>query len=299
MSNPSLGHRLDPELLSHIRRLDLKARLVVEGFLAGLHRSPFHGFSVEFAEYRSYLPGDDVRRIDWKLLARTDRHYVKEYEEETNLRANILLDTSASMGYHSRGTLDKLEYGRCLAAALSYLLLNQHDSVGLALFGPGLGPYLPPSSRRAHWGQILLALDRASPSGGTDFRRILSEFSSHLRRRGLVIVISDLWDDPQRVMSSLKHLRHLKHEMLVFHLLDPDERRLPLSGQEVLVDMEDGRELEVDGSTAGEYLRSADRWTGWLGRECRRHYIDYQQVVTDQPFDRALLSYLYKRERLG
>lgn len=299
MTTAALRDRLDPGLLSHIRRLDLKARLVVEGFLAGLHRSPFHGFSVEFAEYRSYQPGDDVRRIDWKLLGRTDRHYVKEYEEETNLRANILLDTSASMGYHSRGTLDKLEYGRCLAAALSYLLLHQHDSVGLALFGAGIGPILPPRSRRSHWGQLLEAMEQAAPAGRTDFGRILSEFSRHLRRRGLVIVISDLWDDPGRVLASLKHLRHLKHELLVFHLLDPDERRLPATGREVLVDMETGQELEADGLTAGEYFQAARRWGGWLGRECRLNYIDYQQVVTDEPFDRALLRYLYKRERLG
>jgi uncharacterized protein (DUF58 family) len=295
----TLRSRLAPELLFRIRELDLKARLVVEGFLTGLHRSPFHGFSVEFAEYRAYMPGDDVRRIDWKLLARTDRHYVKEYEEETNLRANILLDTSASMGYHSRGTSDKLEYGRCLAAALSYLLLHQHDAVGLALFGRGIGPYLPPRSRRSHWGQILKALEAAVPSGRTDFGRILSDFSGHVRRRGLVIVISDLWDDPRRVISALKHLRHLKHEMLVLHLLDPDELRLPTQGQEVLVDMESGDELEVDILAAEGFRRAAGRWTERLGRECRRHLIDYQPIITDQPFDQALLRYLHKRERLG
>lgn len=299
MTRPGLQSRLSPELLSRIRELDLKARLVVEGFLAGLHRSPFHGFSVEFAEYRAYMPGDDVRRIDWKLLARTDRHYVKQFEEETNLRAHILLDTSASMGYHSRGTLEKLEYGRCLAAALSYLLLHQHDAVGLAVFGRGVGRYLPPRSRPSHWGQVLGALEAAAPAGRTDFGRMLSEFSGHVRRRGLVIVISDLWDDPQRVMSALKHLRHLKHEMLVFHLLDPDELRLPVRGSQVLVDMESGDELEVDALAAGGYLRATERWTEWLGRECRRHIIDYQLASTDTPFDRALLRYLHKRERLG
>jgi len=298
--NPgALASRLPPELLSRIRELDLKARLVVDGFLAGLHRSPCHGFSVEFAEYRAYMPGDDIRRVDWKLLARTDRHYVKEYEEETNLRAHILLDTSASMGYHSRGTLDKLEYGRCLAASLSYLLLRQHDAVGLAMFGPGVGQYLPPRSRRSHWGQILRALEAAAPGGRTDFGRILSEFAGRVRRRGLVIVISDLWDDPGRVMSALKHLRHLKHEMLVFHVLDPDEKRLPVDGPGVLVDAETGEEFEVDALSAGGYRRAAERWIEWLGRECRRHLIDYQQLGTDTPFDRALLRYLHKRERLG
>lgn len=299
MNPGALASRLPPELLSRIRELDLKARLVVDGFLAGLHRSPCHGFSVEFAEYRAYMPGDDIRRVDWKLLARTDRHYVKEYEEETNLRAHILLDTSASMGYHSRGTLDKLEYGRCLAASLSYLLLHQHDAVGLAMFGPGVGKYLPPRSRRSHWGQILRDLEAVAPGGRTDFGRILSEFAGRVRRRGLVIVISDLWDDPVRVMSALKHLRHLKHEMLVFHLLDPDERELPVRGDEVLVDMETGDELETDPLSAGEYRGAAGRWVGWLGRECRRHLIDYQQLGTDNPFDRALLRYLHKRERLG
>lgn len=299
MSPAELSWPLSPELLSRVRDLNLIARLVVEGFLAGLHRSPGRGFSVEFAEYRAYMPGDDIRHVDWKLLARTDRYYVKEFEEETNLRAHILLDTSASMGYHSQGTVGKLEYGRCLAAALAFLLLHQHDAVGLSLFSENITHYLPPRSRSSHWVRILKTLELVPGRSGTNFATILSQFSGHVRRRGLVILISDLWDRPNRVISALKHLRHLKHELLVFHLLDPRERRLDMASPGILVDMETRRELEVDGSSAAGYVRSAQEWTQWLGRECRRHYIDYQLVDTATPFDVALWRYLHKRQRLG
>jgi len=299
MNPTTLSSSLSPQFLSRVRDLNLVARLVVEGFLAGLHRSPGRGFSVEFAEYRAYMPGDDIRHLDWKLLARTDRYYVKEFEEETNLRAHILLDTSASMGYHSQGTAAKLDYGRCLAAALSFLLLHQHDAVGLSLFSDRIIHYLPPRSRSSHWTRILRSLQATSGRSGTNLETILSQFSGHVRRRGLVILISDLWDRPARVISALKHLRHLKHELLVFHLLDPRERRLDLAWPQILVDMETRQELEVDGPTAAGFARSVRGWTEWMGRECRRHDIDYQLVDTATPFDLALLRYLYKRQRLG
>ena len=291
---------LSPRLLAQIKRLDLKARMVVEGFLTGLHKSPYHGFSVEFAEYRPYLPGDELKRIDWKVLARSDKYFVKEFEEETNLKAYILLDSSASMGYHSRETDSKLEYGSSLAAALSFLLLSQNDAAGLALFNSRLQRYLPPRSRRSHWHAILQELNQAKPQGRTGYKKIFQELAGHLKRRGLLVLISDLWGDDDEIINSLKNLRHLKHEVLVFHLLDPDESSFPFRSEAVFADMETGRELQLNPADIKQkYLDALKQRTDRLGRECRRHLIDYQPIVTDQPFDQALLKYLHKRQKLG
>jgi uncharacterized protein (DUF58 family) len=297
---PDIRNDLSPRLIAQIKRLDLKARLVVEGFLTGLHKSPYHGFSVEFAEYRPYLPGDEVRRIDWKVLARSDRYFVKEFEEETNLKAYILLDSSASMGYHGPKTGSKLEYGSCLAAALSFLLLSQNDAAGLALFNSRIQKYLPPRSRRTHWHAILQELNRARPGGRTGYRNIFLELAGRIKRRGLLVVISDLWGDDGEIIDALKNLRHLKHEVLVFHLLDPDEAHFPFGPEAVFSDMETGQELQVvPADIKAKYLAALKGRTDHLGRECRRHLIDYQPVVTDQPFDQALLKYLHKRQRMG
>lgn len=291
---------LSPRLLAQIKRLDLKARMVVEGFLTGLHKSPYHGFSVEFAEYRPYLPGDEVKRIDWKVLARSDKYFIKEFEEETNLKAYILLDSSASMGYHSPNVDSKLEYGSYLAAALSFLLLSQNDAAGLALFNSRLQRYLPPRSRRSHWHAILQELNQAKPQGRTGYKKIFQELAGHLKRRGLLVLISDLWGDDDEIINSLKNLRHLKHEVLVFHLLDPDEASFPFKSEAVFADMETGQELQINpADIKQEYLKSLKKRTDHLARECRRHLIDYQAIVTDQPFDQALLKYLHKRQKLG
>jgi uncharacterized protein (DUF58 family) len=291
---------ISPRLLAQIKRLDLKARMVVEGFLTGLHKSPYHGFSVEFAEYRPYLPGDEVKRIDWKVLARSDKYFVKEFEEETNLKAHILLDSSASMGYHSQGVGSKLEYGSSLAAALSFLLLSQNDAAGLALFNSRLQRYLPPRSRRSHWHAILQELNQAQPQGQTDYKKIFQELAGHLKRRGLLVLISDLWGDDQEIINSLKNFRHLKHEVLVFHLLDPEEASFPFKSEAVFADMETGQELQINPADIRQkYLAALKQRTDHLGRECRRHLIDYQPIVTGQPFDQALLKYLHKRQKLG
>lgn len=290
---------LSPEFLAQLKGLDLRARLVVEGFLAGLHRSPYHGFSVEFAEYRSYMPGDEIKRLDWKALARSDRYYVKEFEEETNLKAYILLDSSSSMGYHRSGPT-KHQYGICLAAALSLLLLNQHDAVGLATFGPGLKSYLAPSSRRTHWRHLLERMEAEQPGGGTDFEMVFSGLAGHLKRRGLIVLISDLWDGSCQVTRALKHFRHLKHEVLLFHLLDRDEVEWPFSGPACFRDLESGEEVRLDCQAAGEgYRRQLEAWRSQLARECRLSLIDYVPLDTGQAYDRALLHYLHKRQRLG
>jgi uncharacterized protein (DUF58 family) len=297
---PDIKSNLSPRLLAQIKRLDLKARMVVEGFLTGLHKSPYHGFSVEFAEYRPYLPGDEVKRIDWKVLARSDRYFIKEFEEETNLKAYILLDSSASMGYHSPNVASKLEYGSYLAAALSFLLLSQNDAAGLALFNSRLQRYLPPRSRRSHWNAILQELNHVKPLGQTGYKKIFQELAGHLKRRGLLVLISDLWGDDDEIINSLKNFRHLKHEVLVFHLLDPDESSFSFKSEAVFADMETGQELQINPADIKlRYLKALKQRTDHLGRECRRHLIDYQAIVTDQPFDQALLKYLHKRQKLG
>jgi len=291
---------LSPDLIARIKGLDIKARLVVEGFLAGLHKSPYHGFSVEFAEYRSYMPGDEIKRIDWKALARSDRYYVKEFEEETNLKAHLLLDSSASMGYHKKGSVSKYQYGACLAAALSLLLLNQHDAVGLAIFREGISRLMAPSSRRSHWRQMLEMLDGETPSGKTDFEKLFFDLAGHLKRRGLIILISDLWDGSDAVTRALKHFRHLKHEVIIFHILDHDELALPNSGELAFEDLETGEQVRLDTSVAGpEYQKAVSDWRRGLNRECRKNLIDYVPLDTKTSFDRALLAYLHKRQRLG
>ncbi|MCU0606851.1 MAG: DUF58 domain-containing protein [Candidatus Edwardsbacteria bacterium] len=290
---------LSPELVARLRGLDLKARLVVEGFLTGLHKSPYHGFSVEFAEYRPYMPGDEPKRIDWKALARSDRYYVKEFEEETNLKAYLLLDTSASMGYRRGGAPGKLEYGACLAAALAYLLLHQHDAAGLVAFDDRIRSYLPPRSRRSHWHQLVAALERLQAGGATRFGPVFAELAGRVRRRGLIVLISDLWDGWRDVVAALRHFRHLKHEVLVFHVLDRDEIEFPFERDAVFRDLERGDELPVSPAAGRAYRLRVRDWRGSLARECRRHAIDYVPLDTATPFDRALLQYLHKRQRLG
>lgn len=295
---PQYTEFLKPEVVAKLKGIDLKARMVVEGFLAGLHRSPYKGFSAEFTEHRLYMPGDELKRIDWKVYAKTDRFVIREYEEETNLRAYIVLDTSGSMGYRS-GKLAKLDYAQCLAAALGYLLLRQKDSAGLIAFSDKIDRYIPPRSSRAHLNVLLHALSDARPGGDTSIGTTLHQLAERVKRRGLVIVISDLWDDPQQVLSGLKHFRHRKHDLLVFHLLDPNERALDFKGPVALRDLETGQEMVIDARVVREqYQRSFDDHFHQFEQGCREAGIDYHRVTTDTPFDRALFGYLERRRRM-
>jgi len=210
---------LIPEVLAKLKQIDLKAKLVVEGFLTGLHRSPYKGFSQEFAEYRVYMPGDEPKRIDWKVYAKTDRFFIREYEEETNLKAYILLDASGSMGYTSN-KVTKLEYASYLAASLAYLLIKQRDSVGLITFTSKLDDYVPPRSSPSHLPVLLKKIDKIKPGGDTNLANTFHQLAEKIKRRGLVIILSDLFDDKDRVLSALRHFRHKKHEVLVFNILD-------------------------------------------------------------------------------
>lgn len=297
-ANQDARRLLDPEVVAGLRSMDLRARLVVEGFLAGLHRSPYRGFSVEFAEHRQYMPGDEIRRIDWRVYGKTDRYYIREYEEETNLRAQLILDISGSMGYRSAG-ITKLQYGTHLAAALAYLLVHQKDSVGLAVFDDRVRSYVPPRSAPGHLNVLLDRLSRLTPGGDTGLAATFHELAERIRRRGLIIVISDLWDDPAGVITALRHFRHRRHEVIVFHILDPAERELPFRGPVRLRDLETGREMTVDAGSAGRRYRDAARsFFARFARGCHEARIDYHLLTTNQPYDRALLAYLTRRSAL-
>jgi uncharacterized protein (DUF58 family) len=290
---------LDPAVISRLKGMDIKARLVVEGFVSGLHRGPYKGFSVEFAEHRQYMPGDPIRYMDWKVYGKTDRFYIKEYEEETNLRAYIIMDGSGSMGYSSDG-MTKLEYGSYLAASLAYLMLKQQDSVGLLIFDTKLRKYIPPRSVKKHLHVLLKELADLGAHEETDLGQSLHELAQRVRRRGLIILISDLLDDEDKVIRGLKLFRHRKHEVIVFHVLDPYEVSFPFEHEVILKDMETGEEIPaVPWEVRKEYR---DRVASWINRYrtvLRQSGIDYVPVRTSTTFDVALFSYLEKRQRLG
>ncbi|MFH1276780.1 MAG: DUF58 domain-containing protein [Candidatus Eisenbacteria bacterium] len=302
MSEGALDERrrfLDPEVVARLARMDVKARLVVEGFVAGLHKSPYRGFSVEFAEHRQYMPGDPLRHVDWKVYAKSDKFYVKEYEEETNLRAYLLLDASASMGYGSKG-VTKFVYAAQLAASLAYLMLQQRDSVGLVLFDDELRRYLAPRAAATHLHQILKELEGAKTGSTTNVGDSLRKLTERIHRRGLVILLSDLMDDPERVLTALRYFRHKKHEVVVFHILDPKEVRFDFDREVRFEDMEtDDHVTAQPWRIREEYVKEIGRWRGHYSRICREHRIDYNFIDTATPYDTALFAYLSKRARLG
>jgi uncharacterized protein (DUF58 family) len=288
---------LDPAVVARLGTLELKARTIVEGFLSGLHRSPFKGFSVEFAEYRQYMPGDDLATIDWKVFARSDRHYVKKYEEETNLDCHILLDVSGSMAYGS-GPVTKHEYASCLAAALSYLMNRQRDAVGLTAFADGIVSMQGASARPGHLRALLIALDRLEPARETDVARPLHQLADALSKRGMVVLISDLLDDPDRVIRGLKHFKFRGADVIVFHVLDPFELSFPFERATRFEDLETNVEvMAVPALTRDSYLKAMGDLIERYRRELGSVGIDYQQLSTVQPLEMALLAYLSTRAR--
>ncbi|MDP2956600.1 MAG: DUF58 domain-containing protein [Longimicrobiales bacterium] len=298
-SRPDL---LDPATLAQLGGIELLAREVVEGFLMGLHRSPHRGFSAEFAELRAYQAGDDLRYIDWRMYGRSDRFYVKQFEEETNLRAHILLDVSESMGWSSDpGSLpSKLWYAKLLAAALALVLLRQGDSVGLAAFHDRVVQRVQARGGRRQWNEIVRRLRTLEAQGGTAADHALRDVAVRLRRRGLVILISDLLVSPESTRTALKFLRHHGHEVLVFHLMDPGERELPAAAEARFFDPETQEELLVSvADIRSEYREAVSTALSEWERSLKPQGIDYQVVDTDQPLSLALRAYLRKRERLG
>ncbi len=294
---------LDPAVVSRLSGMELKARLIVEGFIAGLHRSPYHGFSVEFAEYRQYMQGDNIKNLDWKVFGKTDRFYVKIHEEETNLKSTILLDKSGSMAFSSAAGnegVDKLTYGSLLAACLAYLMIRQQDAVSLCAFDDEIRTFLPHRSVRKHLFFILATLDRISPGSQTQISAALHHVAERLRRRGLIILISDLMDDPERILMGLKHFRHRKHEMIVFHVLDPREIDLDYRDEVEFRDLESERKVRVEPAfIKKQYSDRVRQWIQRLDRGCKGHQIDYNLLTTETPFDQALTAYLNKRARMG
>jgi len=289
---------LDPAVIARLGSMELKARTVVEGFLSGLHRSPYKGFSVEFAEYRQYMPGDDLSTLDWKVYARSDRHYVKKFEEETNLECHLLLDVSASMAYRGGAAMSKLEYGSVLAASLAYLMHRQRDATGLIEFDEKITGRLPASGRAGHLHSILLALEKIAPGARSNVGRPLHQLADALGKRSLAVVISDLLDDPDSVVRGLKHLRFRGTDVIVFQLLDPNELTFPFKEAARFRDVESAEELLADpGAVRTAYLRELAGLTLRYDRELRGAGIDYVQIDTSQPLDFALLTYLAARQR--
>jgi len=289
---------LDPAVIARLGSMELKARTVVEGFLSGLHRSPYKGFSVEFAEYRQYMPGDDLSTLDWKVYARSDRHYVKKFEEETNLECHVLLDVSASMAYRGGAAMSKVEYGSVLAASLAYLMHRQRDATGLIEFDDRIRGRLPASARPGHLHAILLALDKVAPGAKSDVGRPLHQLAEALGKRSLVVLISDLLDDPDRVVRGLKHLRFRGTDVIVFQVLDPNELQFPFRGAAKFTDVESALEVTADPARVRQqYLDAMAALRARYERELKGAGIDFLTLDTSKPLDFALLAYLDARSR--
>jgi uncharacterized protein (DUF58 family) len=292
------GSSFDPQILARISNLALRARYVVEGLISGLHRSPYQGYSVEFAEHREYSPGDEIRHIDWKVYGRQDRFFVKRFEEETNLRAIVMVDASASMAFGTTG-MAKYDYAATLATSLSYLLLRQRDAVGLILYRGSVAEYLPPRANPDYLHRIVTSLDRGLPEGGTDLMQVVEEAATKIRRRGLIVVISDLLEEPSRVIRGLARFRHRKNEVVIFHLLDPAELSLPFSGVHRFIDPETGQRLIIDpDAVRREYRRRMDGMIEGYRKEILSGDMEYAQLTTDQRLDKALVRFLVHREGL-
>lgn len=289
---------LQPEVVTNLKNLEIIARLVVEGYLTGLHRSPFHGFSVEFSQHRPYMAGDGLRFIDWKVYARTDRYYIKQFEEETNLRCQILLDISKSMLYGSSG-VTKANYAAYLAAALAFLMIQQRDATGIVLFDETIRKMLPARSTASHLNLLLNAMDSAEYGTDTNISQTLHSVAERIKRRGLIILISDLLDDPQEILNGLKHFRHNKHEVLVFHVLDPQEFDFTFRGDIQFEDMETLEKIKTQPTLIKEsYHNQVTEFLNYYRINFSNNRIDYQQLFTDTPFNVALTEYLLKRKRL-
>jgi uncharacterized protein (DUF58 family) len=289
---------LKPEVIRTVGRLDLRARFIVEGFLAGLHASPFHGFSVEFSEHRKYTPGEDVKDLDWNVYAKTERYYVKKFQAETNVTGYLVMDLSASMAYTFRQELTKFEYAICLAAALGYLMIHQQDPVGLVTFDTQLRTVLPPKSKRSQLGTILSILAKLQPAGTTDVAGSLHRIASMIKSKSLVIVFSDLLTDPQPVVQALHHHRHRGNEVILFHILDEAEVHFPFEGLVEFEDVETPEKLTLDAKgMRDDYLSALAEFRDTYRRECSKSGVDYVPIDTSVHFDKALLEYLIQRQR--
>lgn len=287
---------LDPKVLNKISNLELKARLIVEGYISGLHKSPYHGYSVEFAQHREYVPGDDIRHIDWKVYAKSDRYYIKEYEEETNLVSYCVLDSSASMQYKSEA-LSKYDYACHIAASIAYLILQQQDSIGLCTFDDTLQKVLPASSNPMYLKDIVHAMASYEPADKTNMGNVLQNLAGRIRRRGLIMILSDFFDDIENILSGIRNLRHRKHDIIVFHIMDNDEVEFPLQRMTKFEGLEniDLKILANPRALRNAYIKEVKSFIRELKSGCIANRVDYVPLITNQNLDVALSAYLATR----
>jgi uncharacterized protein (DUF58 family) len=287
---------VDPTILSRIGNLELLARTVVDGFINGLHRAPFFGASIDFAEHRGYVAGDDIRRVDWRVYARTDRYYVKQYEADTNTNVTVLFDISRSMRFAS-GTVSKLEYGSYLAACLTYLATRQRDRVGIITFDEDIVTHVPPSAK--HFDMVLHTLDRAKPERPGHLSAPLTKMAEHFKRRGILLLISDFYDEPDAVLEAIKPLKFLGNDLIVFHVLDPQEIRFDYEDASAFEDLESREQIPVvPQSFREQYRKLIQEHIAALRTRFSEQRIDYALIDTSEPLDRAMFSYLSSREKL-
>jgi len=287
---------LNPQTLASLEGLDLQARLVVEGYVAGMHPSPYHGFSVEFAEHREYVPGDDIRHVDWKVWSKTDKLYLKQYEEETNLLLYLLLDTSESMAYASGNNVSKFRYAQWVAAALGYMVLQQQDSVGLALFDDMVRRYLKPAGQPSHLKELIYLMDTAPAREKSDLSIVFHDLAERFKKRGVVAIFSDLFDEVPKILAGLKHFRHRRHEVIVFHILDPAELEFPFRDTTLFKGLEGMPEVLTEPHALRRaYQAEIGAYLTELKRGCQGVDIDYVPLTTNQTLDEALSSYLASR----
>jgi uncharacterized protein (DUF58 family) len=291
---------LDAFVISRIRSLELKARAVVEGFMVGLHKSPYHGFSVEFSQHRPYMQGDPIKNIDWKVYAKREKFFIKQYEEETNLICNIFIDISKSMDFKYSASLTKLEYAITLAASFCYLLIQQQDAVGLTIFSDKIHSALPPKSNRVYLKTLLTSLTKINANGKTETSLCLNNAAEKIKKRGLTIIISDLFDNPDSILSALKQIRYKKNEVIVFQILDPIERNFGFDKDTIFVDLETNEELTTQPyQIRNAYQSSMNEFINKLKNGCLNYGIEFNLIDTNQPFDKALLNYFSKRSKMN
>ena len=289
---------LNPNIINTLDNLQLKAKFIVEGFMTGLHKSPFHGFSVEFSEHRSYTPGDETKNIDWKLWSKTDKYYIKRFEEETNLLCHIFLDSSQSMSFSSNN-VTKFEYAQMLAAALSYLIIKQRDSLGLHIFDSKIRQTIRPKSTKNHLNTILSVMDKIKIGHKTNISEILHVGAEKIKKKGFIILLSDLFDSSQKIINSLKHLRYYNHEVLVFHILDKQEIELNYNEKIIFEDLENDNQIVTEPwQIKKSYKKEMNERIEYFNTECSGMNISYNLFLTDQLLDLALYQFLNKRKKI-
>jgi len=289
---------LDPQVINQIDNLYLKAKMIVEGYMAGLHKSPYHGFSIEFSEHRAYGVGDEVKNIDWKLWSKTDKYYIKRFEEETNLLAHIFLDSSRSMDFSSIN-ISKFEYSKMIVATLSYLMMQQKDASGLVVFDSKIKSTIPPKNNKAHLNTMLSIIENTTIGDDTNISKVLHSGAEKIKKKGLVILVSDLLDEPNKVVDSLKHFKYNNNEVLVFHVLDPKEINLDYNERTIFEDLETNKTIEAEPWQINQaYKKEMDELIKYYKTECSINKIDYNQLTTNQNLAHVLSQFLNKRKKL-